>query len=117
MIALRVVQQAVVEAAVVMVAGFLTRSAIAAASPATSPAHVLRLQEATLATEVEIILLLVVEALRLGLSLSCLSYSCPDLPYAAIPAVELAIYRATAFKGPSAITVRAWYVVLHIYGS
>lgn len=90
-IALRVVQQAVVEAVVVMVADFLTRSAIAAASPATSPAHVLRLQEATLATEVEVILLLVVEALRL-----------------AIPAVELGIYRATAFKGPSAITVRAW---------
>jgi hypothetical protein len=27
---------------------------------------------------VEVILLLVVEALRLGLSLSCLSYICPD---------------------------------------
>lgn len=89
-IAPRLVQQAVVEAVVVMVGDSPTRSAIGAASPATLPAHALRPQEATLATEVEVILLLVVEALRL-----------------AIPAVVLAICRATAFKGPSAITVRA----------
>jgi hypothetical protein len=116
-IAPRVVQQAVVEAVAVMVGDSPARSAIAAASPATLPAHVLRPQEATLATEVEVILLLVVEAPRLGLSLLCLSYICTDSPYAAIPVVVLAICRATASKGLSAITARAWYVILHIYGS
>lgn len=62
------VVQAVVEAAAAMVGDSPARSAIAAASPATSPAHVLRPQGATLATEAEaIILLLVVEAPNLAI--------------------------------------------------
>lgn len=89
-IAPMVVRQAVVEAVVDMAGDSPARSAIAAASPATLHAHVLRPQEVTLATEVEVILLLVVEAPRL-----------------AIPAVVLAICRVTAFKGLSAITAQA----------
>lgn len=62
-----------------MVGDSPARSATAAANPATLRAHVLRPQEATLAMEAEaevvaIILLLVAEARRLGLSLLCPSY-------------------------------------------
>lgn len=60
----------VVAAAAAMVGDSLdppARSATAAASPVTLPAHVLRPQEATLATEEAVILLLVVEALRLAI--------------------------------------------------
>ncbi|KAG2150654.1 uncharacterized protein EDB93DRAFT_327863 [Suillus bovinus] len=65
----------VVQAAAAMVEDSPARSATAAASLATLLAHVLKLQEAIPATEVEaIILLLVVEARRLGLSLLCPSH-------------------------------------------
>ncbi|KAG1723562.1 hypothetical protein EDB19DRAFT_349588 [Suillus lakei] len=70
----------------------LVRSATAAASPATLPAHVLRLQEATLATVAEAVMVLLVE----------------EAPRLAIPAVVWVICRATAFKVLSVITVRAW---------
>jgi hypothetical protein len=81
------VAQAVVEAVAAMVGDSPVRSATAAASPATLPVHVLRLQEATLATEAEAVTLRLVEAPSLGSSLLCSFYICTHSPHLAIPAV------------------------------
>jgi hypothetical protein len=61
------VAQAVAEAVAAMVGDSPVRSATAAASPATLLVHVLRLQEATLATEAEAVTLRLVEAPSLAI--------------------------------------------------